>query len=571
MVLACGKAGELVILAGEQIECFSLHKKVLQTVFYAGLTLSWLMPMNKKAGITIFLFLTLLFFPVASFQVESAPSEISFFDHFEGDAIDAAKWSAQENTQMSGAPAFGGSIDLFDSNIILSSNGSSFPFLKTISNAFPASGDFAVQLNVTYTCIADLGDGIMFGKGVPYMERPTTGNFSGPPPFFGYFGGDGTWVNRIFTLWAADRGTERGMIYIEMFNTLVWKTYVQGFKPSSAPHLYRLTYNSGIYTVYVDGEQVAQVESQDRPDTIVLGSAPLYYVPWSEGSYGWGWSTFQVDYIKVTPMNPSVLSVSAQSEISQLGYRVNINGKLTSSDGNAIASENIVISYSVPGTSTWNPIAAATTDDYGYFSVNWISPATGKFMVKATWPGNDFYAPNSDALNISILQDSGQNLFTAESNSTLSSLGFNATSKEIAFSVSGPTGSTGYVRFTVSKGLLGNQSDYKIYLDERQVNFTVSTMGDVFIFYFEYPHSSHLVTIALTDTAGSHSSISLDNPAYQKTQAPESTQVTPPFPTGSPSPGPVTDKSNRSFFAVAVIMIVALVVFAIGLRAIKQL
>jgi hypothetical protein len=523
--------------------------------------------MSKKAGIITFLFLTLLFFPVASFQVESTTSETSpfFFDHFEGDALDPSKWTAQENTQMSGAPAYGGNIKLADSNILLSSNGSSFPFVKTVTKAFPDTGDFAVQFNVTYTCIADMGAGIMLGKGIPYMERPNFGNLSSGPPFLYYPVGDGTWANRIFTLWAADQGPEKGMIYIEMFNTLVWKTYVQGFKPSSPPHLYKLTYISGVYTVYVEDQQVAQVESKDRPDTIILGHAPIYYVPFGSASLGWGWNSFQVDYIKVTPMNPSVLSVSAQSENSQLGYRVNINGKLNTVEGNAIADENVVIYCSVPGTSTWSPIAATTTDGNGFFSVDWIPPATGKFTLRATWSGNDFYAANSDVLNISILQDSGQNLFTAESNSTLSSLAFNATSKEISFSVSGPTGSTGYVRFTISKALLGNQSDFKIYLDDRQVNFSVSTMGDMFVFYFEYHHSSHTITIALTNADYSSSAVVPETPP-KKTQNPSTTQVAPPLPFATPSPASTPNQYDTLLFTITAIVIIALAIATFGLR-----
>jgi len=450
-----------------------------------------MMPMNKKTSMAALLFFTILITSTALFQIKATITDESsyFSDHFDNELVDPLKWVIQENTQMSGHPAYGGKIGLADSNIMLSSNGSSFPYVRSVSNPFPSEGDFCVQLNVTYICIGDWGSGIMFGEGVPYIDQTPNG----------IFGGDSGWKNRVFTLWAADQGPNQGVIYIEMFNTLVWKTYIQGFKPSSAPHLYKLTYTQGVYTVHVDGKEVASVPSQKRPNTIVVGSPPLYYLPQSPQSmeaYGyWGWSSFNLDYISVTQTMPAKISASAYTETLLTGYRVNINGNLTTPEGKPLSDENVVISYSIPGTSSWNPISAATTDLSGFFEVAWISPATGKFSVKAEWAGNEAYSTASDIRNISILQDIGKNLFTAESNSSLSSLSFNATSKEIAFSVSGPSGSAGYVRFMISKTLIDNQTDFKVYLDAKQINFTASSMGDFFVLYFEYHHSSNEVTI----------------------------------------------------------------------------
>ena len=253
----------------------------------------------------------------------------------------------------------------------------------------------------------------------------------------------------------------------------------------------------------------------------------------AQSEYGWttwGWSSFNIDYISVAQLKPSQISVSANAETLQTGYRVNISGNLSSSEGKPLINENIVISYSIPGTLSWNPISAATTNSNGLFAVAWISPASGKFTVKAEWTGNEAYSSASDLMNISILQDAGQNLFTAESNSTLSSLSFNATSKEIFFSVSGPTGSTGYVRFMISKALLNNQSDFKVYLDSQQMNFTISSIGNMFMLYFEYHHSSHEIDINLSEPA---SPTPMTSPIVASTQTPTLTPSPsiPEFPT----------------------------------------
>ncbi len=517
-----------------------------------------MMPMNKKTSLVALLILAIIVSSATFFQVELAKADGSsyFSDHFDGGLVDPLKWAMQENSQMSGYPAYGGSISLADSNIMLSSNGSSFPYIRTISNPFPTRGDFAVQLNVTYTCIGDWGAGIMFGEGIPYIDQTPNS----------IFGGDSGWKNRVFTLWAADQGPEQGMIYVEMFNTLVWKTYVQGFKPSSAPHLLKLAYTQGVYTVDVDGKEVASVPSQKRPDTIVLGSPPLYYLPQSPRSieqYGyWGWSSFNLDYISVTQTMPAKISVSAYTETLQTGYRVNINGNLTTPEGKPLSDENVVISYSIPGTSTWNPISAATTDQNGFFEVAWISPATGKFSVKADWAGNEAYSAASDIRNISILQDIGQNLFTAESNSSLSSLSFNATSREIAFSVSGPSGSGGYVRFMISKTLLKNQTDFKIYLDAQQINFTASSMGDLFVLYFEYHHSSHEVTIIQYHSQDT-GSISTPTPP-SPTPSPAPTMEPTPEPTESVNAAPVIDFNDPNLLPLQIVVAVLIAVIAVA-------
>jgi hypothetical protein len=143
-----------------------------------------------------------------------------------------------------------------------------------------------------------------------------------------------------------------------------------------------------------------------------------------------------------------------------------------------------------------DPIAATTTDSNGFYSASWIPTATGKFAIKAEWEGNETYAGASAIKNISVTR-SESSLFFAESNSTLSSLSFNSTSKEISFTVSGPSGTTGYVKLLISKTLIGNLSGFTVSIDGRQVEFTVASTGDFQSLYFEYSHSTHNVNIKL--------------------------------------------------------------------------
>jgi nitrous oxidase accessory protein len=95
------------------------------------------------------------------------------------------------------------------------------------------------------------------------------------------------------------------------------------------------------------------------------------------------------------------------------------------------------------------------------------------------------------------IQVPGQN-FYVESNSTVTDLFFNTTSSELFFTVNGTTGTEGYVKVTVPKSLLPNVQNVKVYLDERELDVTVTSDETSWFLSFNYLHSSHNVKISLT-------------------------------------------------------------------------
>ena len=418
--------------------------------------------------------------------VQAAGSEPIFSEHFDGSTVDLSIWQVHEqNLNLTGYPAWGGSVRVADGYVHMSSNGSTFPFMQTLQNPFPATGDFAIQFNLTYTAIADRGAGLMIGNGTPTMD-------------IGPFGTD-IWRNRIFTLWAADKSSENhAMIYIELFNRFVYEIDYSGFKPSSPSHLYKLAYTQGVYHVYVNGVEVANAESDVRPTTIIIGTPPIPRLPLSPADTArwayWGWSSFTVDFISMMQASEISLSVGTQA---QLGSRVNLSGNLAGRDGDPLGNAAVSILYTIPGMSTWYPLAAAKTDSSGFFSVAWIPSANGEFRLKALWSGDDLYVGAFVEKNVSVLNDQNENALVAESNSTLSSLSFNLTAREISFKVSGSVGTFGYVRFVIPKLLLSTLTDFKVHMDGQEVNFTTHTVGDSHVLYFEYHHSTHEVTISI--------------------------------------------------------------------------
>jgi hypothetical protein len=91
----------------------------------------------------------------------------------------------------------------------------------------------------------------------------------------------------------------------------------------------------------------------------------------------------------------------------------------------------------------------------------------------------------------------GQSFFFVNSNSTVSALFFNSTSSELSFSVSGMSGTWGYVEVTISKTLVSSIQDVKVYLDGNQLNVAVTDDGDAWLLLFTYTHSTHAVLVSL--------------------------------------------------------------------------
>jgi hypothetical protein len=415
------------------------------------------------------------------------PSSDYFSDHFDG-AIDPKKWIVQENTDMSGYPAYGGVVRVADSQISLSSDGSGFPCVTTAVNPFPRSGNFSVEFDLTYTCISEWGNGLWISDGPRIKrteEKPT---------------------NVIFGVWADNGDFDKVPIRAELFDVRIYFSKIYGWEPSAPTHFFRLDYSDGLYTVFVDSVEVTSVSSQVLPDTIGFGHPPTYFIPFSPehvAGSNESWSSFKIDCIKVssneqnTNSNAAQISLSVNSEVMRISQIADMEGALTDQEGNPMCDETVILSYCVSGTSNWDPIASAITDSNGFYSASWIPSATGNFALKAEWLGNETYGGTYTVENVSISRYEIDNLFFVESNSTLTSLVFNSTSKEVGFTVSGPSGTTGYVKIRVSKTLMPDLNDYTVFIDGQQVSCTAESAVDYQSLYFTYSHSTHDVTIKL--------------------------------------------------------------------------
>ncbi len=440
------------------------------------------------------LLLVVLLFSSQAFSIVWATNDgnVVFSEDFNDSALDTSKWAAQENTNLSRYPAWGGAIAVNDSCVWLSSDGSVFPWINTVANPFPSAGDFAVTWKLTYTTIADWGDGFV-------IYCPPHDDPSNP------------YANRVMTLWAGDHGPDATSIYIELFGQSVWSLEVPGFRPTSEAHLYRLEYSQGIYTVYVDGKAVTSQASRVRPDGIGIGHPPVYTLPNSPESTQrwayWGWTASKTDYVKVEALEENTveprnaeLSMSTSTQVLQIGYRIDLMGRFTC-EGSPVPNAQILLSYSSPSfPSDWTPITVAVTDPEGNYVYSWLPTKTGLLTVRASYVGEEYKAAEITR-NVTVLQAGGSSLFFVESNSTVTALAFNSTSQEIYFTVSGPSGTSGYVKLFIAIELMPDASTVQVFLDGKQVEHTIHLEGDNWLLAFNYSHSEHHVLVNISQSS----------------------------------------------------------------------
>jgi hypothetical protein len=85
--------------------------------------------------------------------------------------------------------------------------------------------------------------------------------------------------------------------------------------------------------------------------------------------------------------------------------------------------------------------------------------------------------------------------FSIFSNSTVTQLAFDSTSKVLEFTVSGPSGTYGFTNVTIAKTLISDISTLNITFDGKQMSYTVNDLTNYWSIYFTYHHSTHRVVM----------------------------------------------------------------------------
>ncbi len=199
------------------------------------------------------------------------------------------------------------------------------------------------------------------------------------------------------------------------------------------------------------------------------------------------------------PVNriPSVITLSCSSSTSYTGLTATINGKLMFSNLTGISGAAVFLSSSVTGGASWQNLTLVYTGSDGSFSAQWMPSVSGSFLVKAEYGGNSYVAPSNQTVTLALAPYSNQNVFSVISNSTVSALYFDSASSRLNFTVTGPSGTAGFVDVGIAKSLIPNSTSLRIYVDGSIVQHTVTSTSDAWLVHFSYTHSTHSISVDL--------------------------------------------------------------------------
>jgi uncharacterized repeat protein (TIGR02543 family) len=255
------------------------------------------------------------------------------------------------------------------------------------------------------------------------------------------------------------------------------------------------------------------------------------------------------------------LSFYCVSSTSQSGFNVKLQGALAY-NGSGLSGEGIAFAYSASGGATWHELTYLITGDDGNFSAVWMPSVSGNYMIRGSYPGDGLYRSVTTAFNLSIAPTASQNMFSVVSNSTLSSLVFDSTQNRLSFSVSGPTGTAGFVQACIPKTLVSSIADLTAYLDGQDVFYTAYSSGDVWVVTLHYHHSSHSIVFAINSAT--------PTPTQSATAAPtqsssSTTSTTTTNPTAKPTVKPTaTPASTPTIPEIAPLVVLPVLVLMLG-------
>ncbi len=194
---------------------------------------------------------------------------------------------------------------------------------------------------------------------------------------------------------------------------------------------------------------------------------------------------------------PTFLSISAACSENIAGSTVDVSGRLYDASGAPLVNETVVLSYSFEGASATYPISSDATDENGNYLIQWINTASGTFTLHVAWFGDAAHGSTGNSTALTFLPYENQHAFVVESNSIVTSLAFNSTSSELSFTVSGASGTSGYVKATIAKTLMANAENLKVYLDGNQLTYSLTETANSWLLAFNYSHSTHRVNVYL--------------------------------------------------------------------------
>jgi hypothetical protein len=262
---------------------------------------------------------------------------------------------------------------------------------------------------------------------------------------------------------------------------------------------------NGTYGWPVKGSSLFLIPS-DNPDTTekdggITGDTIEFYV---NGTKADRTATFessgakQVDLsIPATVLEQSTLAVALDCSTTYSGYMIKISGKLAYADGVGISAASLLATFSVTGGQSWHEIAAFNTTVNGDYYAEWTPSAAGNYLIKVSWGGRENVVGAETYANLAVTSLEQKYVFSVISNSTVSNVVFNSTSRVLSFTLDGLSGTKGYTNVTIAKDLIADTAGMKVYLDDSQIDYTIISNDASWLLHFTYQHSTHTVIVNL--------------------------------------------------------------------------
>jgi regulation of enolase protein 1 (concanavalin A-like superfamily) len=275
-----------------------------------------------------------------------------------------------------------------------------------------------------------------------------------------------------------------------------------------SPTFLKLSRSGNVFTGYysTDGSQWTLVGEKTLPSSDPINVGIDVVNVYHDGTFFADFDYFYLTPVPLPTPTPTqsskpvpILNILSKSSTSYSGFNVEIKGKLSFNE-EALVNAPVLISYSVNGGKTWQDLTLVNTVSDGTYSASWKPSVTGNYLIKATYEGDENYSETNQIVNLAVTQYAEKNAFSVSSNSTVSNLSFNSTSRELSFTITGPTGTTGYADVFIAKSLIQDSSSITVSLDENNIDYTAISTGDSWLLHFTYSHSAHNITINLANS-----------------------------------------------------------------------
>jgi hypothetical protein len=199
---------------------------------------------------------------------------------------------------------------------------------------------------------------------------------------------------------------------------------------------------------------------------------------------------------KPEPAAKPTLEINCRTTATTSNLKVEVSGFLTY-NRTGINSSAVYVAFSADSGQHWENFSVAQTQADGSYSASWIPNATGNYLIRTQYMGNDSLHWMNATVSLALAPDSKGNVFSVTSNSTVSNFTYNSEMQQIAFITNGTSGGTGYVNICVPKAQANDAQALKVNMDGNPVGFGSQSKDDVWILSCSYSQSEHAFMVQI--------------------------------------------------------------------------